>query len=97
MPNWCDQELFITGEKKSLDKFVEFAKSEERELDHEKFIPMPESLREVSAGSDDMLYDIWFGNLDTVNSYTWVPDNIKGDREKLKKFFRKRHGKKNAD
>jgi len=95
MPNWCEQELTIKGDYGSLEKFIEFAKSKKYCLDAEKFIPMPKSLREATSGSEDIVYDIWYGDIDVVKGYGWIPNGIKTDRERLKDFFRKRH--KDAD
>lgn len=80
IPNWCSQDLSITGSVEDIKKFKEFAKSDENCLDTNKFIPMPEPLLEVSAGSDDDIYKIWYGDID-------------GDREKLKVEEGKRNPK----
>lgn len=96
MPNWCEQELSVRGKKKDLEAFVKYAQGKNC-LDHNKFIPMPKSLTEVNAGSGEELYDIWFGDLDTVKNYEWVPKEIKGDREKLKSFFREHYKEKDCD
>jgi len=95
MPNWCEQELIITGNYEVLEDFIKHAKTERKCLDEEKFIPMPSSLREVQSGSEDILYDIWYGDISYVKDYEWIPSEIRNDREKLKEFFRKRH--ENAD
>jgi hypothetical protein len=95
MPNWCMNTLTVTGPREELQRFLEFGKGPadeaggQRILDANKFIPMPESLTKVESGSKDILYDIWYGNIDRVKDYQWIPEELKGDREKLKEFFRK--------
>lgn len=50
MPNWCGNSLTVTGEKKQLTKFKEFAKGDdygtETILDFNKFIPYPKKYKE---------------------------------------------------
>ena len=91
MPNWCMQELVVKGKYNALDEFIRTAKSKKSCLDVENFIPMPKSLREATSGSEDVLYDIWYGDISVVDGYQWIPKGIKGNREKLKTFFRKQY------
>jgi hypothetical protein len=92
--------LTITGAHDELMRFLEYAKEQRKDgeecrlLDANQFIPMPESLK-VDAGSRDVVYDIWYGDIGKVKNYGWIPDDIKTDREKLKEFFRKEY--KDAD
>jgi hypothetical protein len=88
MPNWCDQELVVRGKKADIDNFIEFAKTEKKCLDENQFIPMPNTLIEVPAGSVEEIYHVWYGSLESISQYTWIPDEIKCDREKLKLFFK---------
>jgi len=46
MPNWCSQDLIITGPTVELMDFKKFAKSKESVLDTEAFIPYPEKFKE---------------------------------------------------
>jgi hypothetical protein len=96
MPNWCDQELYVRGKKEDLESFKLFAKTDEKCLDEKQFIPMPKSLLEVPAGSGEELYSVWYGSLLELD-YPWIPAEIKGDREKLKEFFRDRYKKTKHD
>lgn len=49
MPNWCDNDLRITGPAKELKRFKDFAKEtvdgQEEELSANKFIPYPEKFK----------------------------------------------------
>lgn len=47
MPNWCDCELRVYGKKEELKRFIEFAKSKEKILDEEKFIPYPKKFKDM--------------------------------------------------
>src|SRR5437879_4051338 len=46
MPNWCDCDLYISGPKAELEKFLETVKSEESVFDFNRVIPYPEHFRE---------------------------------------------------
>jgi len=47
MPNWCENDLRITGSKKELKRFKAFAKGTEEDelLSCEKFIPYPDKFK----------------------------------------------------
>lgn len=51
MPNWCMNELIITGDQASLDNLATFVKGEhdEQELDFDKVIPYPENYKQMDA------------------------------------------------
>jgi hypothetical protein len=76
MPNWCENDLTITGPSKDVDAFFEFAKGkmkpedgEEQELllDFNKFVPMPETITR-----DMITEEPW---------RTWMEDTHRGDDE----------------
>lgn len=46
MPNWCDNELVISGERDELEKFKEEAAGENGCLDMENFKPYPEIFKQ---------------------------------------------------
>src|SRR3954471_12802801 len=49
MPNWCECDLYITGPKEELEKFLETVKSEESVFDFNRVIPYPEHFRELDG------------------------------------------------
>ena len=51
MPNWCMNELIITGDQASLDNLATFVKGEhdEQNLDFDKVIPYPENYKQMDA------------------------------------------------
>ena len=49
MPNWCECDLYISGPKEELEKFLETVKSEESVFDFNRVIPYPEHFRELDG------------------------------------------------
>jgi len=48
MPNWCEDELIVRGDKETLKKFREFAKGKHKaKLDFCAFIPYPKEYEEL--------------------------------------------------
>jgi Api92-like protein with ferredoxin domain len=41
MPNWCENELRVTGDPEDLEKFKKFVRSKNGPLDFEQIIPYP--------------------------------------------------------
>ena len=62
MPNWCDNELVIEGEKEEIERFKEKAKDEEGILSFSKFLPIPEKVN-----SYDWCMENWGTKWDAVN------------------------------
>jgi hypothetical protein len=54
MPNWCENELQIEGEKERLNEVMEFFKNEkgEVEFDFNKLIPYPEEYQKMDDEGD---------------------------------------------
>lgn len=49
MPNWCYNELVVTGEPDEVQKFVDFSRTENYILDFNKAIPYPEQYKKLDA------------------------------------------------
>jgi hypothetical protein len=49
MPNWCECDLYISGPKEELEKFLETVKSEESVFDFNRVIPYPEHFQELDV------------------------------------------------
>lgn len=49
MPNWCNNDLFITGDKKERQNFIKQAKSAKTDLDFSNFLPTPKELLAVES------------------------------------------------
>ena len=74
MPNWCDNQVTITGPNKIIDKIEKIVKEEKDSgglLDF--FHPMPKELRDTTAdGSKDKEMIKKYGYSDW---YSWACDN----------------------
>ena len=46
MPNWCENELKVSGDKKELSRFKKFAKEGKEILSANKFIPYPKEFKD---------------------------------------------------
>jgi hypothetical protein len=57
MPNWCENDLTITGKPEELQRFLDFAKGidggEETALDFNQFIPYPEEYRKLNEAAKE--------------------------------------------
>lgn len=49
MPNWCENELWVKGEREKLKIFIEKAKGKDTDFSLNSFIPIPEELMEFSS------------------------------------------------
>ena len=41
MPNWCENEIRVSGDTKKVKAFMKFVKSKDQDFDFEKVIPLP--------------------------------------------------------
>jgi len=62
MPNWCDNELTVTGKKEALESFKKYADGENRygvkkALCEDKFIPYPKDWAELDMKADNARKD----------------------------------------
>lgn len=58
MPNWVKHNISFLGKQEQIDNLFEAIKSDERIIDFEKIIPMPDTLRITSGSSTDLGIDI---------------------------------------
>ena len=91
MPNWCEQDLIVTGPGAS--QFAEDVKSEDEVLDTEKIIPMPETIKHTTAGSIDRIYEVWYDDNWKVKPFYTDEET----REELKNKIREEHPNKDVD
>ena len=47
MPNWCENDLRVSGKKEDLKKFIKFMKGENGNLDFNSFVPYPAKYRKM--------------------------------------------------
>ena len=88
MPNHCEQDLWVSGPKTELNKFVEYSKTLDdgfgtsHVLDHNKFIPYPEHFKQMDIAADEARNNMKAGApfvlvKDGFNSggYEWCREN----------------------
>lgn len=47
MPNWCYNELTVTGDKEEVKRFAKFVRGNRNDFDFDKVIPYPEKFRKM--------------------------------------------------
>ena len=62
LPNWCENELYVSGRKEDLQRFKEKAKGKNGDLDFNSFVPYPEEWRKL----DEAYWGAW-GKLRELN------------------------------
>ena len=96
MPNWCNNRLQVSVAQltesavEQLTAFLLAAKGKDSDISFANLYPTPESLSEVSSGSDEDAYDVLYGDWTKFASYGWVPEESKVSREALFQFFQGR-------
>lgn len=50
MPNWCENDLSISGPRESLEKIAALVKTEDEEFDFNTIIPEPAELQDICSG-----------------------------------------------
>lgn len=61
MPNYCYNKLIVTGNKKTIDKFITYAAGKEDILDEEAFIPYPKRFKALDKNAN-----VWQKNADSI-------------------------------
>jgi hypothetical protein len=92
MPNHCSNQVTVSGDADQLTAFLLAAKSGNEDLSFDNLFPCPQSLKDAASGSDEIYYDIVYGDLSKLAGYGWIPDEIKGDRNALLTFVANRQG-----
>jgi hypothetical protein len=87
MPNWCSNQLKVSGNKDSLFVFRLAAKSEEADLSLNSLIPCHRDLYDVSSGSYDVAYDLISGDLESLSGYNWIPEEHRSSCDKALDFL----------
>ncbi len=55
MPNWCFNDLYVSGDSEALDRFKDFAKDKddpENVLHTDNFIPYPEHFKKMDEEAE---------------------------------------------
>jgi len=93
MPNWCDNDLTITGPSEDLDRFqAGFIKAgEQPEVDFNFIIPMPTELEETESGGFSHIgHPAWYGDASRILEYPWVKEAGVTSQEELQEFLLKK-------
>jgi hypothetical protein len=81
MPNWCFNELIITGDKEELDGLAEKMATKDQPFDFNKFIPYPEEYAVLDAkgegegyanGGYDWCINTWGTKWNAVDAHVTV-------------------------
>ncbi len=78
MPNWCENDVTISGDEKKVKAFIKFVSSKQSKFDFNKIYPMPKELEGTVSGSEDMKPDkqkvnseLWKVEFGADNWYDW--------------------------
>jgi len=69
MPNWCYNEMEVTGSKENLVKFMDFIKGDKRDFDFNKVLPYPEEYEKLDLETPDQF--VGYNN----GGYNWCIKN----------------------
>jgi hypothetical protein len=62
MPNWCENEVVISGSKEDIEKVRELMETEESKFDFNSVLPSPDEFKGIHSGSckiDGVQCNIW--------------------------------------
>ena len=59
MPNWCENELTVTGNVLFVGAFLEGVRGEEGVFDFQRVIPIPDEVNDGSAAVVEWAYENW--------------------------------------
>mgnify|MGYP002697782643 CR=1 FL=1 len=78
MPNWCQNEITISGDEKKVKEFIKFVSSKKSKFDFNKIYPMPKELEGTVSGSENLKSDeqkanskLWKIEYGADNWYDW--------------------------
>lgn len=96
MPNWCANQITICGDPAKIRSVLDAATFEGKTgvFSLKAIHPVPESLANVSSGSDETLYDVFYGKWEPVAKYHWVVERHGKveSRERLIEIFEEGKG-----
>jgi len=76
MPNWCENELYVSGRKDDLKRFKEMAKGKNGDLDFNSFIPYPEEWQKLD--------EAYWGSMKKLNELNQKLKKAESEDEKQK-------------
>lgn len=96
MPNWITNRITLHGaDQKEIDKVIDFLRSKDSEVDFNNIIPMPEELKNTTAGSRaDYAWAYYharelgdFTEIDKMLDYEWVKREGVKTRDELLEYL----------
>jgi len=57
MPNWCQNQVTVSGDEKKVKEFIKFVSSKKSKFDFNKIYPMPKELEGTVSGSESLKPD----------------------------------------
>ena len=51
MPNWCQNEIRVSGSEDKVKEFMNFVKSDEQNFDFNSIVPMPKNIFKGALGA----------------------------------------------
>lgn len=73
MPNWTTNDVTIKADAETVAKIKAECFDSEGNFDFETLIPFPEGFdKALTSGSDDMAYDVVYGDWNSVAMYPWM-------------------------
>lgn len=85
MPNWCENNLSITGNKEELDRLVEYVKGEDESFSFHAILPIPKELQGTQSPAnivtqkeyDNIPPELWAKMIDPNNPFESIPITTK--------------------
>ena len=76
MPNWCQNEITISGDEKKVKEFIKFVSSKKSKFDFNKIYPMPKELEGTVSGSESLKSSILFNTLCSFSLAAWLDASL---------------------
>ena len=76
MPNWCQNNMTVTGSKEDVESFLQKTKSEEKNFDFNKILPMPKELDIDDCSVSEDAYKFYYGT-QAMKPLNYIPSDEK--------------------
>lgn len=86
MPNWCENELTVSGKGLFVGAFLEGVRGEEGVLDFQRVVPIPDEVKVGSSALVAWAYDNWGTKWNAVEPSGQVLDMARGRRKVTLRF-----------
>jgi hypothetical protein len=75
MPNWCENKLTVSGDKKEIKKFKLLAKGKDSDLILNNFVPLPKNIKEKEGAWYEWQIENWGTKWDINAKLTYNDEN----------------------